>query len=312
MSKHYDKLLLLLAGLILVAALGFYFTRSATGVSVSSPLRQAMPVGEDYQFIEPFVSTASIILWEAPQPQDERGFELFDVFTPPKIWFNQNTRRFVFEPYVAPPEVVPFGVMLVDVDQTLYRLQVEGYLEGETRKPEDSTILVRDVNAQRSFRGRPGTRIEEGQFEIVSFRVIIDQLPDGSITRTPTVVIRDLKADQEVTLTTSRAYLPGSWVFTVAATDNPSQQWKLTRVGQTFDYRIPGQESASYTVVDLNFDNKTITLEKAAPYLEETEFQTLRKEALPERTTTQPTSPSASPSTLPAEIFQAFPNMGAQ
>lgn len=312
MSKHYDKLLLLLAGLILAASLGFYFTRSTAGLSVNSPLRQAAPLGEDYAFIEPFVSTGTIIPWKAPQPQDERGFELFDVFTPPKIWFNQNTRRFVFEPYVAPPAIIPFGVSLVDVDQTLYRLQVEGYLEAESRKPEDSTILVRDVNAQRSYRGRPGTRIEEGQFEIVSFRVIIDQLPDGSITRTPTVVIRDLKADQEVTLTTSRAYLPGAWVFTVAASDNPSQQWKLTRVGQTFDYQMPDQDNATYTVVDLNFDNKTITLEKAAPYLEETEYQTLRKEASPQSTTTRPSSPPASPAPLPSEMFQAFPNMGGQ
>ena len=139
--------------------------------------------------------------WIAPVHQSWDPRAVFEVFTPPIIYFNPATDSFTLEsPFPAPVSQPDFGLELVAVERALYRLQYEGFAGREGAY----VVLLRNEETGLGLRGRTGQRLIEGDCVVVDFSVdrrLIEQ-DNGSpiIQETVVIVIYDERLQMEVIL----------------------------------------------------------------------------------------------------------------
>ena len=144
-------------------------------------------------------------VWNAPPSTGGPNEWLFDVFTPPVIYYDIANHEFS----VTPPDagtgegrsaVAAFGLELIEVKRTPYRIQLVGYVGSEG----DYVATFEDVEAGETFVARPGGTMEEPGVMLRSLNVerIRDNSSGGTVVRDTkaTAVIRDLRQDRDVTL----------------------------------------------------------------------------------------------------------------
>lgn len=143
--------------------------------------------------------------WENPVVRESDGEWLFDVFTPPVIYYNVSTHEFtVTPPDSAPGEALPvdrpFGLELVEIKRTPYRIQLVGYVGSEG----DYLATFEDVEGGGTFLAKVGRTVDEPGVMLRSFAVekVRDQSGSGTVVHDirATAVIRDLRQDKDVVL----------------------------------------------------------------------------------------------------------------
>jgi len=147
--------------------------------------------------------------WNEPLVQTWDSRAIFEVFTPPIIFYNPRNGHFTLEPPLSRTDAdLGFGLELVKVQRELYRLQYEGYAGDE----DDYLALLRNEATGAGIRGRVGDRIEEEGFSIVSFdvnRSMVEQKGGTPVMEeTVTLVIFDERADADIALGTEPRYNP--------------------------------------------------------------------------------------------------------
>lgn len=175
-AKTQDTLLIAAGGLVFLGACGLALLQnsaiSALRETVNPPLSGALYESTPLTTVKPETRQ-----W-ATAPQQTAGENwVFDVFTPPKIYYNQETKRFtVTVPRYTPKviELTPvddtkpkdlFGLELVKVTQPLFRLQLVGYV-GEGPKAKGNFLKVQTDDV---VFGTTGKKIPDLNLEIVSF-----------------------------------------------------------------------------------------------------------------------------------------------
>lgn len=275
--KAYDKILLALAVLILAGAIGFYVMRSGTVAKADALLNQ-QPSGPDYQAVEPPEVIVDKAVWRDPIAKDSRGVELYDIFTPPKIYWDPLEGIFRFEPVVPPEPPTPFGLELVSIERELFRIQLEGFFLAPDGTMENSLVQFYNARLGESVRGKMGETFPEHGFKVIAVenkRVIENVEGSTTIRRVPTVVIQDLEQDgRAITLTTeSKLFLEGE-LSIVMETADPYPR-------ASFTWQTPGDtyfvDNATFTLMDIDLDNKSVRVEKSSPDLESPETETLRQ-----------------------------------
>ncbi|MDQ8204476.1 hypothetical protein [Pelagicoccus sp. SDUM812003] len=133
-SEFLDKLLLLVA-MLLFAWVGisaiFEVRRLDTLSSQGRPLLSEMEVNAPrYEATPP---DEELVIWDAPKSQSRGEEWVFDVFTPPVIYYDPSSREFA----VTPPNLrsnddglslwTQFDLELLEVRLRPYRLQLVGY-----------------------------------------------------------------------------------------------------------------------------------------------------------------------------------------
>lgn len=168
-------------------------------------VEQSIPsqlTGGLYQPDNLLVKTSPLLDWDPPGSQSGGDDWIFEVFTPPIIYFNPETRTFTVTPPFGKKEVPPFGLVVSEIKRALYRLQFAGYLGGEGKY----LIEIQDIEGGTYLRGRVGEVFDDSDFEILDFsaeRVLIQPEDPAQTPYVENVVhleIRDRRLNETVVL----------------------------------------------------------------------------------------------------------------
>lgn len=263
------KILLAAAGLLLASAAvcGVQAWRERSVGPVGRPVLSGpiyVPVAVDAPAVKAEV-------WDAPAPL-ARGREwVYDVFTPPEIFYSPRTRQFAVKP---PPGVgddtpeLPFGVELVAVKRDPFRLQLIGYV-GEDA---DARGVFENRMSGEIFLAAAGRRVPNLALTVKAFGVRREgiALPESMTVnqRVATAVIHDEQSRQDVTLTQRERHFSGNMFALVASTGETAT--REVRVGDVFKIG-----DANYRIEKIVLDPAAIEITKTAPTLELPERRTL-------------------------------------
>ncbi len=294
-AKSQDKVLFGAASVLLLASLGWTVLQTSKLGALRESANTGLtptpytPAGID----APKVSTQT---WPVA-PSQTRGAEwVYDVFTPPEIYYNAATKQFsVTPPSTAPvaaaPEV-PFGVELVQVKQDVFRLQLVGYIGGEG----DYRGTFENALTGETIIGRAGKKIPDLDLTIRSFEVKRNRTRSAEsmdiITIEAVAVVLDNKTGETYSLSNKSRLIKGT-PFALLKTDGASEPApykagaKLT-VG-----------AATYTVLNVVAEPASVEITKESPDLKEPLTKTLTPGSPPEAVPA-PSSPAPTPTPTPS------------
>lgn len=267
MNKIYDKLLLAIAALLLAGGVFIYLQKTGDVPTLSAPA-DVQPAGNPYQ---PEAVPSSLNTdgnWPSPKVQST-GW-LYDVFTPPRIFIDENG-QFSAEGWTPPPPPVPFGVYLVAIDREPYRIQLEGYIEEDRSDPLKTLLLMFDEEAQKQVRLRPGNANAEAEFELLSFDIERIRDGDNNIEVVGKAIILDQRSGEEVILIHGERLYDSGVTVKIGSKEDPSYEVVLTDTPAEFEGPL-----GKYILQEINLEESTVTAEKQASEDEEAEVRTLK------------------------------------
>lgn len=297
MNKHYDKLLLLLAVCALGAGAVLYVKQSGPDAS------RARGLGEGhYQAVAIPQMELADVSWGTPTPQEPSGFK-YDVFTPYKIYIDPQTGEFTQDRPKDPldgPEFI-WDAVLLSISREPYRIQLEGFID----EGEGSVLfLFHDVELRKTVRARLGkdsAGAAASQFKVVDAQVKLLEGEDGSRTRLATATILDERTGEEKSLIHRELLFEDAVTVVVGSNRDGSFERELSEVGESFT-----TEYGSYTLKEINLEDSTITVEKAATADFEAESRKLLIDAPKADEATTIETDFADPSTTPDTVFDLF------
>ena len=274
LARNYEKLLLGFAIFLLAASGLWVFMQSGSVAHLEAAVISPVPSDGAYQPVPVEAATVTTEVWPQPVSQSAGAEWLYDVFTPPTIYFNPVTKVFQVTPQVKPTVTVDprserqaeldrFGVTLVETKVPEYRLQLVGYIgEGEGARGQFENTLTGDI-----ILGRPGRRIADLQIEVRSIEV-------NRAEFAATAVVLDERTGEEITLDTrTRRVLEGqrAAVLESKATGTrrtlaPGEAWPTDGYTFTLDSveLSPPKATVTKSGGDL-VEPKSLTLEIPAP-----------------------------------------------
>ena len=173
-SDFLDKFVLLVA-MVTFMVVGLSAIKSAKSLDTLSRQQKAMPSESkvDVELVEADISRVRKATWMNPRSQKRGSKWLFDVFTPPQIYYNPVSQEFA----VTPPDLLAksdsndpwnsFGIELLDVRPRPYRLQLVGYA-GE---PGNYIATFEYIPTGETLLAKEGNLLVEVGVKIVSFDV---------------------------------------------------------------------------------------------------------------------------------------------
>lgn len=267
MNRIYDKILLLIGLLVLVASAAFYLLSDGPEDAGSVPA--VAPLGSNYTPIALQEMSFSEVTW--PQASEQSTGWIYDVFTPPKIYINLETGEWVSEGWKPPPPPKPFGLYLAEIERARYRIQLLGYIEEDFKDATKSLLLMVDEETGQNLRVRVGDSPEGNDFEVVDFTIERVFGDDGGITKLATASILDLRTDESVDLIHGKPLYTDGIALLLRSEEDPSLEWRPEAVGATLE-----NERGSYRLAEINLEAATLAIEKTFPTGErEPETQTL-------------------------------------
>jgi len=271
-AKSQDKVIFGAALFLLLASAGWMVLQgskpSALRVSAEAEHLNSsyVPSGID----APHVSTST---WSPPPSQSSGPEWVYDLFTPPEIYYDTNTKKFSVTPPVAivvdnTIKAPPFGAELIQIKPDVFRLQLVGYIggEGDYRGTFENTVTGDTVI------GRAGKTFPDLGLTIKSFTVKRNKIESKESMATyeteATAVVVDTKTGDEVTLSNKQRRVKGEpfAVLKVDGLNEPVQR----RAGETFQ-----AGSATYTVVTVTLEPPSAEVRKESPDLKQPETKTL-------------------------------------
>lgn len=287
-AKSQDKILCGAALLLLLASAGWTLLQNSkleslrNSAAVNVPQSAYSPAGID----APTVSTKT---WPVA-PSQTRGAEwIYDVFTPPEIYYSETSKQFSVTPPVTPPPdkpepPAPFGVTLVSVKQDAFRLQLVGYVggEGDYRGTFEDT-LSGETGVGRTGKVFPKLGLTIKSFEVKRNKIITkESMPVYDTVATAVVV--DTKTGEEITLTNKKRLIKGT----------PFAVLKVGDAAETVEQKAGGtftSGDATYTVVNVTAEPPSAEITKTSAEMKAPLTKTLTP-ALP--VDAVPASPAAS------------------
>jgi hypothetical protein len=272
-AKTNDTLYLAAGGLALLGTCVWAFFQQSAISAFRAPINPPAS-GAAYEPTPLTLTPAEPRQWTGPGPQSAGPEWIFDVFTPPVIYYDTNTKVFDVRPPkvgpvdpVTPPPADPFGVELVKVEQPLFRLQLVGYIgEGATARG----TFENQVTGQVIF-GTTGKKIPDLNLEIVSFSAERRRIPvEGGtelVVTEATAVVRDTNTGVETTLDAKVRTPEGPLTVTLKKPDGTEL------VAKSGDVLTLGQHT--YTIGDLRLAPPSAVVTKAGGKLTAPKTETL-------------------------------------
>lgn len=264
LSRHSDKIFVVAGVLAFLgsAALAFFRFEKLEEISGRNPAPLIKPVPYDPQTGR--VPTIEAVFWPDAGPQSRGREWVYDVFTPPVIYYNRETKQFTVTPPtptepIVTPEPGGFAVELVSVRQEPYRIQLVGYV-GTDAGP---LATLEDIESGDLLVGRAGKVFEPEQFTLKSFD--IRQVTTSSSESMPVIetvgfaVIVDHRTGREETLTNlERKMLPRLQAVLRLRTDPPEQ--RAVREGDSITV-----DGYAYLVTQLSLSPAQAVVSRRAP-----------------------------------------------
>ena len=258
MNKIYDKLLLAVAVLALLASVGFYVLKS--GELPTAALQLGQPSDNPYQSIPVPVSSSVTATWpDAEETSQQPADELYDVFTPPKIWVNADGSFGFKSPIDKTLPKPPFGIYLAKIERDPYRIQIEGYIEEDLKDASKSLVLLFDEEQQQQVRARIGQVIAEAEFTLQDFTIERVRDSDGNISKDVNVTLLDQRSGEEVTLKHGERLYNDSTTIILRSNEDASVEIVLDQAPQSFE-----TAAGKYQLQEINLEESSVTVKKLA------------------------------------------------
>ncbi|HTJ78224.1 MAG TPA: hypothetical protein VL357_04445 [Rariglobus sp.] len=224
-----------------------------------------VPAGID----APKVSTST---WPTPPAQTRGPDWIYDVFTPPEIYYNTSTKEFSVTPPAGPEAVkvveIPFGLDMVQVKPDVFRLQLVGYVgnAGAYQGTFENTVTG------DTFLAKAGKKITSLGLTIRDFEVKRNRVPAPDsmpiYETVATAVVVDDKTGDEVTLTNKERRTKGTPIAVLKSAEG--DQLFEQKAGTSF---MVG--TVKYTVNSVTLDPASAEVTKESPDLKEPVTKTL-------------------------------------
>jgi len=258
MNKIYDKLLLAVAVLALLASVGFYVLKS--GELPTAALQLGQPSDNPYQSIPVPVSSSVTATWpDAEETSQQPADELYDVFTPPKIWVNADGTFGFRSPIDTTLPEPPFGIYLAKMERDPYRIQIEGYIEEDLKDASKSLVLLFDEEQQQQVRARIGDQNAEAEFTLLDFTIERVKDKDGNISKNVNVTLLDQRSGEEVTLKHGERLYNDSTTIILRSNEDASVEIVLDEAPQSFE-----TAAGKYLLQEINLEESSVTVKKLA------------------------------------------------
>jgi hypothetical protein len=297
-AKSQDKILFGAALVLLLASAGWALLQNSkisalkAAPDTNVPQVAYVPTGTD----APRVSTRE---WPKP-PSQSRGIDwIYDVFTPPEIYYDEATKQFSVTPPVTKPveevKQLPFGVTLIGIKQDAYRLQLVGYVgaEGDYRGTFENGVTG-DTIIGRAGKVIPSLDLTIKTFEVKRILIKSKESMDTYVTEATAIVV-DTKTGEEVRLTNKARLIKGN-PFATFQPDNATET-VTHRAGEKFTIGV-----ATYTVVSVTAEPPSAVVTKETAQVPAPETKTLTPAAPVDAVT-----PSAGEAAKPAETPSTTP-----
>ncbi|MDB2681185.1 hypothetical protein N9Z14_01160 [Opitutales bacterium] len=254
MNKIYDKLLLAVALLALLASVGFYVTQSGATSTARSQVGQ--PADNPYQAIPVPASSGQTAIWpDATKTSKQPPLELYDVFTPPQIWVD-NDGTFIFKsPISVAQSKPPFGLYLAKFERDPYRIQMEGYIEEDLSDASKSLVLLFDEELQTQVRARVGQEQAKSEFKLVDFSIERVKDIDGNVSKVVTASLLDQRTGKVVVLKHGERLYNDTTTVVLRSQEDSAIEVVLEEPSMAFETSL-----GSYVLEEINLDNKTVTV----------------------------------------------------
>jgi hypothetical protein len=254
MNKIYDKLLLAVALLALLASVGFYVTQSGATSTARSQVGQ--PADNPYQAIPIPASSGQTAIWpDATKTSKQPPLELYDVFTPPQIWVD-NDGTFIFKSPISVAESKPpFGLYLAKFERDPYRIQMEGYIEEDLSDASKSLVLLFDEELQTQVRARVGQEQAKSEFKLVDFSIKRVKDIDGNVSKVVTASLLDQRTGKVIVLKHGERLYNDTTTVVLRSQEDSAIEVVLEEPSMAFETSL-----GSYVLEEINLDNKTVTV----------------------------------------------------
>lgn len=263
--------------------------RTLRAEPVAVPLR-----GEAYARSEFPVPARAPKAWGKPAAQSQGPGWVYEVFTPPVIYYHAQARAFsVTPPSVFQDGAVAFGLELLDVKRELYRLQLMGYLGA----PQDYLATFVSPLVPETLLARPGRHFADLGLALRDFSVRKVNL--AAPTEPPAydiaafAVLFDERTGEEVTLDNRQRKFTDTplAVLRLGAQAKPRE----VREGDEFS-----DEAATYRIERIQLDPPEVVVAKQVPGLPYPELRVLKPA----------TGTIATPASTPEKRFQRAERRG--
>ncbi len=261
---HLEKILLGLAIVALLVTAGFAYRR-LQGLETVAALNPAAGVAPaPYEPARAELPVIEAVVWPDAGAQSRGKDWIYDVFTPPVIYYNRETGEFTVTPPTVSERVVnrieaPFEVELLAVRQEPFRIQLVGYV-GADGSPL-ATFEVLDVG--ETVVGRAGRVFERGEFTLRSFEVRrMTSNPRDSMPVVENIgvaVIIDDRTGREETLTTRERKMLPRLQAVLRVQGNPPED-RVVREGGSIQVN-----GFSYLVTRLTLNPAQAVISRRAP-----------------------------------------------
>ncbi len=292
MIERYDRLLLVLAGLLLCAGLGYPLLPGGEKPGADDAV-PASAGGAPYAAVTAPVPAPGEAVW--PRPVEQAPGWLYDVFTPPKIYLDPDTGAFVPTGWkIVPTE--PFGVYLERISRRPYRIQLEGYVEEDRADASKNLLLLHDLESGESVRARTGQAVPQAGVEVIDFTVRRQRDADGNIAVVAEARLLDTRRGAEVRLRADEVLYEDGVEAVFRSREDPSVRIVVHRAGERFS-----TPQGRYRVEDIDLDGPGVTLIKEGDDRRQSVTRTLRPEQPPGHSpggAAEPTMPIEPPAPL--------------
>lgn len=259
-----DKALIVAAAALLLASAGTFGTLTVRHPGFSGePQPHVELASTPYAPTAPDAPPIKTENWAAPVAQTRGRDWIYDTFTPPEIFYNARSKQFTVKPpssLVDDEQQEAFGLELIAVRPEPFRLQLIGYAGGD----DFGRGIFQNVLSGQVHLASAGRRFPELGLSIKSFDVVQQTIRSGesmaSKQRVATAVIRDEKANRDVTLThRDRVFTGTVFAFVAAAGDSAARE---VRTGDTFKLG-----EATYKIDKILTSPPTVEVIKDSPTL---------------------------------------------
>jgi hypothetical protein len=166
LARHYEKFLLALAAAGAVASGGWFWQQEADVRLLRAEPVAARLTGSVYELVTVKRSATVAAVWPEPKAQSQGAGWLYEVFTPPVIYYDARANSFVVSlPHDSVEGSPPAGLELIEVKREPYRLQLAGYFG----VPGNYLVAFTSAHTPGTLLAREGHRFEDLGLRLVSF-----------------------------------------------------------------------------------------------------------------------------------------------
>jgi hypothetical protein len=273
LKSNFDKLLLACAVILLALSCGWMWQQQGDVRRLRAQAVAAQLAGSTYQLADLHSPSTTAAVWpKAPSQSHGRGW-LYEVFTPPVIYYNTLAKSFTVSAPGMAGEGDAFGVELLAVKQEQYRLQLVGYIGS----PGDYRAAFVSSNQPETLLVREGRRFADLGLTLKSFdvkKVLVEHGDAWPVYDVAALaVLLDDRTGSDVVLD-SRARKFTDTPLAVLQTAGAGSKPRELHEGDTFS-----DETSTYRVERIQLDPPEVVVARQSPGLPQPETKVIHPAA---------------------------------